>query len=366
MGNIKAPRYESSVDAYVGSFLHTIFPAEGTFKVVAHHKVRKEVDIDKSLDERYNFASVVMWMNKMHGARDADDEVLPPDIEGHLKEMLLPSHTLFDDPLFQSTPGGVGATTFEFEDGSGFLDALHLTPSRVPRNFLHENSVSPSTSNVHDYSHAGASVGPLRFEGSLGRNSPSPEAYTGQSSTSLEVFYPPDTPASGKRWDVLMPDSDFSAPDTCTPQVSGFPDSSTALENSEDSLWRRVPGRGHGHAPHGAPDFMVIRQDTGEVLMIVEDKLEKDPTDQLRRYSLFFPASLDIWYLGCRVSQESESGLEFMLADRDRTMMEAPIRNVHPTGGWFPWNSAEFLRRMRHIAELSWKEADYYPSDPVD
>lgn len=42
MKNIHAPRYESTVDACINPLLQIIFPAEGSFNVVAHHKVRKE------------------------------------------------------------------------------------------------------------------------------------------------------------------------------------------------------------------------------------------------------------------------------------------------------------------------------------
>ncbi len=110
---------------------------------------------------------------------------------------------------------------------------------------------------------------------------------------------------------------------------------------------------------------MVLKQATGEILMIVEDKLDKDPTEQLRRYSLLFPESLDIWFLGCRVADQG--GLEFMLAYRDRTRSGARLRmdKADTENGWYQCNSADFLRKMRDIAEINWKDADFYPSDPT-
>ncbi len=129
--------------------------------------------------------------------------------------------------------------------------------------------------------------------------------------------------------DVTRPSSMLSPPDfnrvmdssdnPLTPQVSGYTSVPERLQSiSIDSLKRDVPARGHGHAPHGIPDFMVLRQDTYDILLVVEDKLHDNPMHQLSRYSALFPDSLDIWFMGCRVAAEPEGGLEFMLAERDR------------------------------------------------
>ncbi len=79
MRDISDPRYESSVDACMNSFLHVIFPAEGSFKVAAHHKVRNEIETTRPSDEVEGalFAHVVQWMKTHHnnGAIDEHEEL---------------------------------------------------------------------------------------------------------------------------------------------------------------------------------------------------------------------------------------------------------------------------------------------------
>ncbi len=156
---------------------------------------------------------------------------------------------------------------------------------------------------------------------------------------------------------------------TFTPQVSGFPSETDDSSISNDTFWRNVPARGHGHAPHGAPDFMALRQDTYDVLLLVEDKLYDDPMHQLLRYSTLFPDSLDIWFMDCRVAKEPEGGLEFMLAERDRKNLESILQAYtierNPDKPWYPWSSAHIHKKLREIARLNWKAADFYPEDPI-
>ena len=114
---------------------------------------------------------------------------------------------------------------------------------------------------------------------------------------------------------------------------------------------------------------MVLKQDTYEVLLIVEDKLYDDPLRQLSRYSMLFPSSLDIWYLGCRVSKAPAGGLEFMLAERDRRQPRGRLAVYKIEGdtgdGWYPWNSAHIHNKLREIAQLNWKDADFYAQPPM-
>ncbi|KAI0760464.1 hypothetical protein C8Q74DRAFT_1296434 [Fomes fomentarius] len=155
-----------------------------------------------------------------------------------------------------------------------------------------------------------------------------------------------------------------------TPQVSGFPserEDSNAV--SFDTFLRKVPARGHGHAPHGIPDFMVLRQDTYDVLLIVEDKIHGNPMHQLSRYSTFFPESLDIWFMGCRVAKEPEGGLEFILAERSRKVagsLQVYTAEGNPKKKWYPWDSAHIHNKLREIARLNWKAADLRDRDLTD
>ncbi len=70
--------------------------------------------------------------------------------------------------------------------------------------------------------------------------------------------------------------------------------------------------------------------------MVVEDKLGHT-TSNLQRYCMLFSLFLEIAFLGCRVLQQSQTGLEFLLAYRDRTDPEARLRAERVVDdGWFP------------------------------
>ncbi len=157
-----------------------------------------------------------------------------------------------------------------------------------------------------------------------------------------------------------------------TRQVSGSPLDNKSLNSvSVDSLARDVPARGHGHAPHGIPDFMVLRQDTYDVLLIVEDKFHDNPMHQLSRYMALFPDPMVIWFMGCRVPKEPEGGLEFLLAERDRSGPGSTIHNLRPYTAngdaerWYPWNSPHIHNKLQEFAGLNYKAANLYEDSPI-
>ena len=149
-----------------------------------------------------------------------------------------------------------------------------------------------------------------------------------------------------------------------SPLVSGFASGqATPLDISVDSFGRRVPGRKRGgHAPHGAPDFMVVTR-TGRVILIIEDKLSADPGKQLAWYASLFPDLDELWVLGCRVAAEPTGGLEFQLWYRDRTEVGQPLVEyasaADPDKPWHPWNSAHIHNKLRELAKKYWEDAVY-------
>ena len=86
MRDIRAPRYECSVDACVNTFLNIVFPPDGGFQVCAHHRVREEVDVGEPPEARNHFASVVHdWMERMRASeKDSDSQEATRDF---LKEL---------------------------------------------------------------------------------------------------------------------------------------------------------------------------------------------------------------------------------------------------------------------------------------
>ena len=60
MGNITKPRLESSVDAIQNAMLNTIFPVWFGFRVLAHHFVLEQIDIQTmSVEDLLDRKSVV-------------------------------------------------------------------------------------------------------------------------------------------------------------------------------------------------------------------------------------------------------------------------------------------------------------------
>lgn len=100
----------------------------------------------------------------------------------------------------------------------------------------------------------------------------SPSAFGQPGPSSIIIVNRAATPTSTSTTPTSTPSDDDSVRiDDPSAQVSGFPTVIDA-QISFDDLHRIVPGRGQGHTPHGIPDFLVLKQQTREVLLIVKDR----------------------------------------------------------------------------------------------
>ncbi len=390
MRDIHAPRYESTVDACVGPMLHVIFPEEGSFKVAPHHKVRHEVASKPREGQSLIARRTGDWAA---GTRPEDGSGNDPpgrrswvESEETLRDRLMQqddTDSIDFNPQAQSTPRVlVGAATSRKDDSPSSLDFTFLSEhieeqiespidlasiEELSTPFFSTNAPSSSQAEQYRSPHNQEGKNVSYASGDAGPSTP----YTGVQADEQWLEPPPE-------WEVaqsslMLSSSDFDramdSVNPITPQVSGFPsDREDSDAVSLDTFRREVPARGHGHAPHGIPDFMVLRQDTYDVLLIVEDKLHDNPLHQLSLYSYLFPESLDIWFMGCRVAKEPEGGLEFMLAERDRTNMGGILVEYEaiPNKAWYRWDSAHIHNKLREIARLNWKAADIRDRDLTD
>ncbi|KAI0760446.1 hypothetical protein C8Q74DRAFT_1451380 [Fomes fomentarius] len=400
MRDIHAPRYESTVDACVGPLLHVIFPEEGCFKVAPHYRVRNEV-VAKPREEYSLLARRRdQWLTAIRPADGPGDDPSEKsswvECEETLQDILMQEFDIDFHPEAHSTPrASRDASTSRQDDSSPsyFNIAFNPVPDGerldLPKYFVDVFSgpiIDPE--DPLDYSSPSQSFGADAPSSSQAERRRSPHQHRGNHASHALRYAGPSTPSaaqSGVR-DLTLPsmvtqESMLSPPDfnqtmdsanPSTPQVSGFPSDKESLNSvSVDSFARDVPARGHGHAPHGIPDFMVLRQDTYDGLLIVEDKLHDNPLHQLSRYFALFLDPMDIWFMGCRVAKEPEGGLEFLLAERDRTGPGSTIHNLRPYTAngdaerWYPWNSPHIHNKLREITRLKWKAAKFYEDSPI-
>ncbi len=401
MRDIHAPRYESTVDACVGPMLHVIFPEEGSFKIAPHHKVRNEVASKPREGQSFIALRMEEWAAGTRPENGlGDDPGEKPswvEFEETLRDRFMQQNDMdFKfNPEAHSTPRvSRGASTSWQDDTSPLsFDFLLAPPARVQSNASSLILSPPIDSTgkpdlmLDPLDCSSPSFGADARSSSEVEQCCSPHHRKGKNASKAFLDPGPSTPSAAQGvpgqllLEVTQPSLMLSSPDfnhtmdpanPLTPQVSGFTSGAEALHSiSIDSFARNVPARGHGHAPHGIPDFMVLRQDTYDVLLIVEDKLHDNPMHQLSRYSGLFPDSLDIWFLGCRVAKEPQGGLEFMLAERDRTKT-AELKAYTTEGDvervWYPWSSPHIHNKLREIARLNWKAADFNDKgkDPID
>ena len=125
MCDIHAPRYESTVDAAVGPFLQNYFPEIGCFKVVAHHKVRKEVDGTQPREPWSYLAHVVDWLPCTVGGDAAERGGDSQEIQDTYDDIMFSDLQQSYPALLQSTPRLVAKGT---GDVSEYFANIDMSP----------------------------------------------------------------------------------------------------------------------------------------------------------------------------------------------------------------------------------------------
>ncbi|KAI0760397.1 hypothetical protein C8Q74DRAFT_1295901 [Fomes fomentarius] len=330
MKNIYAPRYESTVDACINPLIHVIFPEECSFTVAAHHKVREEAHGTgtQQPEDRSFFDFIVK--------RAAGITAEPEDFG----EPLFGDGNPFDPPI-HSTPRTSRVTTPSADDSSVSLEL----PPGWQNEYLKYNS---SNEQMEDF-----------IRPAFGRPHPSVDTVSHATTPASATPTPASTPPEHNQSITI---------DDPSAQISWSSTDSGAHISLDDSN-RRVPSRSQARAPHGIPDFLVLKRRTREVILVVEDKLHDDPYSQLDDHSNLFPSSLEISFFGCRLGPQG--GLQFTLLTRNRTSKARP--HLEPLlepgdggdNGWYPWNSVHIHRELRALADREWEAAEYYEDEEV-